>query len=131
MYPNAPVFFNEPVQPGDVMEASVTAEGGGVFMLTLSDLTQNWNQVTEQTSATAQLGSAEIVAEAPSESGRVLPLSDFGTVNFTGATINNATIAAPIYEITMQSAEGATLAVPSTLSGGTGDFSVAWDATGP
>jgi hypothetical protein len=53
------------------------------------------------------------------------------TVNFTGATIDNATIGAPIYEITMQSAEGATLAVPSALNGGTGDFSVAWDATGP
>jgi hypothetical protein len=131
MFPNAPVFFNEPVKPGDIMESSVTAEGAGVFMLTLFDMTQNWSQVTEQTSTAATLGSAEIIAEAPSEDGQVTPLSNFGTVIYEAAAINNAAIAAPIEEITMDSAEGVTLATPSAISGGIGNFSVAWDSSGP
>jgi hypothetical protein len=131
MFPNAPVFFDEPVKPGDIMEASVTAQGAGVFMLTLFDMTQNWSQITEQTSPTATLGSAEIIAEAPSQDGLISPLSNFGTVVYEGAAINNAAIASPINEISMQSAEGVTLAVPSAISGGVGNFSVAWDAGGP
>src|SRR6185437_12401157 len=67
MFPNAPVFFDNPVQPGDAMSASVVAAGGGVFTLTLTDSTQGWTQTTSQTSDTAQLGSAEVIAEAPSD----------------------------------------------------------------
>jgi hypothetical protein len=131
MFPSAPVFFDNPVKPGDFMEASVTAEGAGVFMLTLYDMTQNWSQITQQTSANATLGSAEIVTEAPSEDGQISSLADFGTVDFAAAAINNAAIAAPINQITMQSAEDVTLAVPSAISGGVGNFSVGWDASGP
>jgi hypothetical protein len=131
MFPNAPVFFDNPVKPGDFMEASVTAEGAGVFMLTIFDATQNWSQITEQTSANATLGSAEIIAEAPSSDGQIAPLSNFGTAIYADAAINNAAIAAPINQVTMVSAEGETLAVPSAISGGVGNFSVGWDATGP
>jgi hypothetical protein len=131
MFPNAPVFFKEPVKPGDIMDASVTAEGAGIFMLTLFDMTQNWSQVTEQTSATATLGSAEIIAEAPTEDGLISPLSNFGTVVYEDAAINNAAITSPIDEITMESAEDVTLAAPSVISGGVGNFSIAWDASGP
>jgi hypothetical protein len=65
MFPNAPVFYDNPVEPGDAMSASVVADGGGAFTLTLADSTQGWTQTTNQTSDTAQLGSAEVIAEAP------------------------------------------------------------------
>ena len=126
--PNAPVFFKNPVKPGDAMTASVTALGGGSFMLTLFDMTQNWTQVTQQTSAAATLGSAEIVAQAPPQNGQAQPLSNFGIVDFLGAAINNAAITAPINEVTMVSAADETLAVPSTITGGVGNFAVGWDA---
>jgi hypothetical protein len=131
MFPNAPVTFDEVVKPGDIMEASVTAEGAGVFMLTIFDMTENWSQVTEQASATATLGSAEVITEAPPEDGAISSLSDFGTVVFAGAAINNAAITTPIDEITMVSAEDVTLAVPSAITGGIGNFTVGWDASGP
>jgi len=128
MFPNAPVFFKNPVKSGDAMTASVTSLGGGKFMLTLFDMTQNWTQVTEQTSAAATLGSAEIVAEDPMLNGQAQPLANFGIVDFLGAAINNAAITAPINEVTLQSTAGDTLAVPSTITGGVGNFSVGWDA---
>ena len=55
MFPAAPVFFDNPVQPGDAMSASVVANGGGAFTLTLTDSTQGWTQTTNQTSNIAQL----------------------------------------------------------------------------
>jgi hypothetical protein len=128
MAPNAPVFFKNPMKPGDVMTASVTALGGGNFMLTLFDMTQNWTQVSQQTSTAATLGSAEIVAQDPPQNGQAPPLSNFGIVDFLGAAINNAAIAAPINEVTMVSAAGDTMGVPSAITGGVGNFAVGWDA---
>lgn len=131
MFPANPVNYSNPVQPGDAMSASVTTSGNGTFTLTLTDQTQGWNQVTTQTSASAQLGSAEVIAEAPSSTTGVLPLSNFGTVNFTAATANGAPIgnSANLSELTMVSAGGATEATPSALTGGNA-FSVAWDSSG-
>jgi hypothetical protein len=129
MFPNAPVFYNNPVDPGDAMSASVVANGGGAFTLTLSDATQGWTQTTHQTSATATLASAEVIAEAPSN-GTVLPLANFGTVSFSNATANGAPIGnANVSELTMVSAGGTTEATPSALTGGT-NFTVTWDSSG-
>jgi len=131
MFPADPVTYSNPVQPGDAMSASVTTSGNGTFTLTLTDQTQGWNQVTTQTSATAQLGSAEVIAEAPSSTTGVLPLSNFGTVNFSTATANGAPIGnnANLSELTMVSASGVTEATPSALTGGNA-FAVTWNSSG-
>jgi hypothetical protein len=117
IFPNAPVFFANPVQPGDAMSASVVYDGNGNFTFTLSDSTQGWTQTTQQPLTGAQLGSAEVIAEAPSN-GTVLPLADFGTVNFTDATVDQAPIgeSTSLSELTMESATGAALATPSALT---------------
>jgi hypothetical protein len=120
MFPAAPVFFGATVRPGDAMSASVVANGGGSFTLTLSDATQGWTKVTDQTSGTAQLGSAEIIAEAPSDgNGDVLPLSDFGAVTFTNALIDADPIGSlNTTEVTMESAGNAAEATPSAIADG-------------
>ncbi len=129
IFPAAPVFYNEPVQPGDAMSASVVANGGGSFTLTLTDATQGWNQVTNQVVPGAELASAEVIAEAPS-SQTVLPLANFGTVNFTNATANGQAIGNDNpAALTMVSGAGTTEATPSALTGGT-SFSVTWDSSG-
>jgi Peptidase A4 family len=129
MFPNAPVFYDNPVDPGDAMSASVVANGGGAFTLTLTDSTQGWTKTTQQTSDTAQLGSAEIIAEAPSD-GQVLPLSDFGTVDFTDALINNEAIGdLNTTALTMESAENVAEATPSALTDGD-DFTVTFENNG-
>jgi Peptidase A4 family len=123
------VFYDNPVQPGDAMSASVVASGGGEFTLTLTDSTRGWNQATTQTSATAQLGSAEVITEAPS-SGTILPLSDFGTVSFTDVTADHTALGNENPSaLTMVSAQDVTEATPSALTGADA-FSVTWDSTG-
>ena len=130
IFPNAPVFFANPVQPGDAMSAAVVSDGDGTFTLTLTDSTQGWTQFTQQAEPDAQLGSAEVIAEAPSN-GMVLPLADFGTVNFSNATVDNAPIgdSANLSELTMESGSGVALATPSALTGGNA-FSVTSDSDG-
>ncbi len=131
LFPNAPVFYANPVRPGDAMTASVASDGGGTFTLTLSDSTQGWTQTTQQTAAAARLGSAEVIAEAPSSGDSVLPLADFGTVNFTGATADGDPIGdgANLSELTMSAAEGTVVAAPSALTGA-GAFSVTAETGG-
>jgi hypothetical protein len=129
MFPAAPVFYDNPVEPGDVMSASVVANGGGTFTLTLTDSTQGWDQTTNQTSDTAQLGSAEVITEAPSGQS-VLPLSNFGAVSFTDATVDNIAIGNENPSaLTMVSANDVTEATPSALTGGDA-FTVTWDSNG-
>src|SRR5581483_6810025 len=131
MFPAAPVFYNNPVQSGDAMSASVVANGGGAFTLTLTDSTQGWTQNTSQTLNTAQLGSAEVIAEAPSSgNGNVLPLSNFGTVNFTAVSADNAPIGNENPDsLTMVSGNNVTEATPSALAGGNA-FTVTWNSDG-
>ena len=126
MYPKFPTNLSGTVRPGDNMTASVTTNGSGSFTLTISDTTQRWTNTTTARLKHAALASAEVIAEAPSSSGGVLPLANFGTVNFSGASANGALLTSltpGIDAITMQS--GSTVkATPSSISNGA--FSVAW-----
>ncbi len=123
MYPAAPVNFSNVVRPGDHFTSTVSASGG-TFTLVLTDSTQGWTQTVTKKSNRAKEASAEIIAEAPSSSS-VLPLANFGTVDFTGSTVNGQPIGSfNPDQITMASGS-TTKAVTSALSGGT-DFSVTW-----
>lgn len=126
MFPKRPMNYPNPVLPGDNFTAAVTATGRGRFQLTLSDTTQGWSQTTSQKRRSAKRVSAEVIAEAPSSRKAVLPLADFGSVGFSGASVNGALLTSStpgIEPLTM--ASGATVkASPSSISGGS--FSVTW-----
>jgi len=126
MYPKFPVNYGNTVKPGDHMSASVTTNGSGSFTLTISDSTQGWSRTTTARLKSAKLASAEVIAEAPSSSGGVLPLANFGTVGFSAATVNRSVLTSStpgLDAITMKS--GTTVkAQPSSMSNGS--FSVAW-----
>jgi len=126
MYPKFPVNFTNTVRAGDHFSGSVTTNGRGSFTLTLIDSTQGWTQTNVAQLKHARLSSAEVIAEAPSGSGGVLPLADFGTVGFGSATVNGATLTSStpgLDPITMVS--GSTVkAQLSNLSNGS--FSVTW-----
>jgi hypothetical protein len=126
MFPKRSFGYPNPVAPGDHFTASVTATARGRFQLTLADTTQGWSQSVARKRRSARKISAEVIAEAPSSRKRVLSLADFGTLAFSGASVDGSLLtgATPgIEPVTM--AEGANVkATPSSVSGGA--FSVTW-----
>jgi hypothetical protein len=121
MYPAAMVAFSNTVRPGDELTATVTGTTGGSFVLTLNDSTQNWTRTVSATLSNPGLSSAEVIAEAPSSGASILPLANFGTVNFSGALVNGAAMAtlpsSQLQSITMESNRGALEAQPGAITG--------------
>jgi Peptidase A4 family len=118
IYPAYPVYFSNTVKPGDSFTGSVTYQNG-TFSIMLADTTAGWSESTSQVAAGAARSSAEVIAEAPSSGSGVLPLTNFGTVNFSGATVNTTTnlcSASGLTEITMPSDTVSSLGCPGTFS---------------
>jgi Peptidase A4 family len=128
-YPAASNTYSNTVEPGDSLTATVTESSGDVFDLVLTDSTQGWTENTDVTVSGAESSSAEVIAEAPSSELGVLPLADFGTVNFTNAEANSTGFdsLSPV-QIDMESAFGQLEASTSSLSDD--DFSVTWESSG-
>jgi len=131
MYPAPSILISgRPVMAGDSMTARVQYIGANQYLLTLINNTRVWTFTTTQT-ATAQRQSAEWIMEAPSI-GSVLPLVNFGTINFTGsqATINGHV--GVINDTTWQNdridmvSRSGIKASTSTLNGSGDGFSVTW-----
>lgn len=78
------------VRNGDSFEASVTYEGGSLFAMSITDLTTG-QSYSRTYNAVAQRQSTEWVVEAPSLSSQVLPLANFGTLNFNNAQFTDNT----------------------------------------
>jgi Peptidase A4 family len=86
LYPNAPVYYSNPISAGDAIVASVTSKsvaGGTKFRLTISDTTQGWNQTVNRTpSESPSRLSAEAVIESPNASYPQIPAVTFTNVLF-------------------------------------------------
>lgn len=92
LVPAAPVTIRLAVSPGDSIGASVAVRGAYVTMR-VTDATTGRSVTRRLHFAHSDLSSAEWIAEAPSNCAHVcsaLPLTDFGTVGFTGATAQTA-----------------------------------------
>ncbi len=133
------------VHSGDVMSAEVLFSGGR-FTVTISDVTTGSSYHASAKVSAAQRSSAEWIAEAPSSSGGILPLADFGTVSFgldtTGvastctATIGGVTgtigsFGSNVQSISMVTSSGVLKAQSSALSTDGTSFSVTWKSAGP
>lgn len=96
MYPHQSFYITGfPIEPGDTFSASVNYAGGGLFILSITNVTKNvaYTVPTKNTKMNNALReSAEWIVEAPYQGG-VLPLADFGTASFTNcsATVNGVT----------------------------------------
>jgi hypothetical protein len=145
-YPNPSYEITSvPVSPGNHISASVTYSGSE-FTITLTNETTGKSYSRSSRVSGAQRSSAEWIAEAPccTRSGGILPLSDFGTVDFgedyTGVSnTNDATdssvsgaigaFGSNIFEsIMVNGTTGADEAVPSALSSDGTSFTVTWDS---
>jgi len=134
MYPTNDVqVVGESVAAGDSISASVVRSGTS-YKLTVTDSTHSANSfsTTQTCSASSCVdSSAEWIAEAPTGSSGVEPLSDFGTWTASNAAATEGSTAGSISsftddEITMIDNSGATKALPSALNGAGTSFSVAW-----
>ena len=92
MYPANPVYFSNPVSPGDSISASVTFSGTSTYTLVLKDNTKGWTQTITKNESGLARSSAEVITEAPSSNTGVLPLADFGTVNYAGSSDNGSSM---------------------------------------
>jgi hypothetical protein len=129
MYPTNDIqVVGETVEPGDSITASVVRSGTS-YKLALTDSTNKANSFsTTQSCTDCANSSAEVIAEAPSSSSGVEPLSDFGTFKATGAKVDSGTISSfTDDEITM--VNGTTKAVeakPGALNSSGNSFKVTW-----
>jgi len=140
------IFSGLTIHPGDKISAEAHFSGRS-FIVTITDTTTGQSASKSARVNSAQRSSAEWIAEAPSSSGGVLPLADFGTASLgtdnTGiastcyATISGTTgpigsfNTANIHQITMVTSGGATKASPSALSSDGTSFTVKWVSSGP
>ena len=129
MYPGPSENYPNTVRAGDHFNASVTYEGSNKFSLYIADTTQGWSHTTVASLAGAARSSAEVIVEAPccTNSGGILPLTDFGTVNITGSEANGSALgnAGGVTEIIMIDNEGRDKDTVTSLSGGE-NFSATW-----
>lgn len=144
-YPAGSVLISSiTVAPGDQMGAEVTYSGTE-FTIGIKNFTTGKVYQKKSTVAGAQRSSAEWIAEAPccTSSGGILPLADFGTVDFgqdytdikpTNDATDSSTsgpiskFGSAVNSITMVSSSDALEAVPSALSSDGTSFTVAWES---
>ena len=146
-YPAASVLISSvPVSPGNHISASVTWNSGSSFTVNLTNETTGRSFSKTGTVSGAARSSAEWIAEAPccTRRGGILPLADFGTVDFgedyTGVSDTNdatdSSVSGPIgafgskifESIMVNGSTGANEAVPSGLSSDKTSFTVKWDS---
>jgi hypothetical protein len=91
-YPH-PMFIinNLAVNVGDKVSAEVKYSGNNTFTASITDVSTGHAFSTTTTMRRAQRSSAEWIAEAPSSVGGVLPLANFGVVDFGAdyTSVNN------------------------------------------
>ena len=119
------------VTPGATYTAEVKVVAGDLTLTISGGGNQPFSLGTG--TGSASLSSAELIAEAPSmctKSGcHELALTDFGTVSFSGASVNGSAIDDPAWNLdplTMVTGNGTVKAVPSGLDPTGSAFSVTW-----
>jgi peptidase A4-like protein len=139
LLPAAQVRVPVAIHPGDHISASVTVKGGSVTVA-LSDTTTGSSFTKTLQMSAPDTSSAEWIAEAPSASVgygnyQTLPLADFGSVGFTGATAtaggHTGGISDPNWTAQAVQLNGSAAgAQPAALSTDGSSFSVAWQGGG-
>ena len=125
MYPANPVYLSTssyPVSAGNVISASVTYAGSSKYTLKLTNSTRGWTYTTTKTLSSAKRESAEVIIESPTGD-----YPDFGTLNFTSATVNGEDLGAFGPVAMDPSSNGITEAHTSALSSNGEAFSDTWE----
>ncbi len=145
LVPAGPVKLNVAISPGDHVSASVEVSGSNVTV-SLQDTTSGQSATKTLQMSDPDTSTADWIAEAPAacdQTGdcQVLPLANFGSVNFSSATATANGHTGPISDsawsaqpVQMASGSGFVStggtsqagAIPGSLSTDGSSFSVAW-----
>jgi hypothetical protein len=118
--------YSVTVKAGDSLSASVVYNGNGTFTMTLTDSTEGWTKTTTHSGSSGyQDSSAEVIAEATEVNGSIAKLSDFGTVNFSGATADGKSLGSYSPNEIVMAGSSDVKAQPGSISGGS--FSDTWE----
>lgn len=133
MYPtNAIQVVGSTLRAGDSITASVVRSGTS-YTLKVTDSSRSADSFsTTQSCSSCANSSAEWIAEAPSGSSGVYPLSDFGSWTESGATVTAGSTSGVISsftddELTMINSSGAIKAQPGAPNGSGNGFGVTWE----
>ena len=132
MFPtNSIQVVGSSVAPGDKIVSKVI-RSSSTYTLTVTDSTHPANSFsTKQTCSNCANSSAEWIAEAPSGSGGIFPLANFGKWRLHGATVTSGGTAGvistfPDDKITMVNSSGQVKAQPGALNSTGNAFTVTW-----
>ncbi len=132
MFPtNSIQVVSESLRPGDSISSSVVKSGSSYTLKVTDSSRSAASFTTTQTCSTCANSSAEWIAEAPSGSAGVEPLTQFTTWTVSAAAVKsgavNGTISSfPDDELTMVNGSGTVKAQPGALNAAGTGFSVTW-----
>jgi hypothetical protein len=116
---NAITEFSDTVKAGDQISASTVNEGDNTYVMTVHDITQGWTADTTQTGCNGgSTQTAEVITETPEVGGGLADLPDFGTVNYTDATINGSSLASASPTKVIIKRSGVVMDTTSAITGG-------------
>lgn len=135
-----PTLLRDTVAAGDSMSATIAQESGADYKLTLTDHTRGWTATeyggsgpSPAIEAAVSVQPYTIVCEGIDfcfDTWVAEPLAQFGTLHFTGTTIDGAALsAASITQDDLVSSGGTTDATTSTLDSSGENFSVTWNSS--
>jgi hypothetical protein len=132
MYPaNDIQVVGDTLRPGDTISASVVRSGTS-YTLAVTDSSRSGDSFSTKQSCSCANSSAEWIAEAPSGSSGVYPLSHFSKFSLSSATVKTTSKSGVISnftddEITMVDSSGRVEAQPGALNSSGNGFSVTWE----
>jgi Peptidase A4 family len=135
IYPENDVQTVATVSPGDHITSTVTRSGSS-YTLSVTDSTHTADSFsTTQTYSGAADSSAEWIAEAPSGSSGVYPLTDFGSWTSSGSDVTEGSTSGTISSFTddeITQINGSTGAVedqPGSLNSSGNQFTSTWESS--
>jgi hypothetical protein len=134
LYPQDSVNLNMLLNPGDEVHARVEYIGNDTFQLSITDTTTRESFTIRQVSPGAARSSGEWIGEAPVLRRRILPLADFGPVEFTNVSITVNGVTGPVSSpgwknlpIIMEARNNTIRATPTFLSSQGQGFRIIWE----
>src|SRR6202050_3240774 len=120
-----------PVEPGDVMAASIVETSTDEWTIDINDTTQNWS-FSQEFSYDTPGDTAEWIEEAPTVNTGVATLADYGSTTFTELGTDGTGLASadaiPSY---MANQSGAIISYPADIDPSTDSFSLFYGSPSP